>query len=82
MCQGSFQDLVISYTQTAGRHEEALSSHGYKHTPVVEVHDSLDGAASSSVDVPFKAWQQRRHHVHTVLFTLPTNIQTETRLII
>lgn len=42
-----------------------------KDTPVVEVHDSLDSAAPSGVDVPFKAWQQRRHHVHSVPFTLP-----------
>lgn len=41
------------------------------HTPVVEVHDSLDGAAASGVDVSFKARQQRRHHVNAILFTLP-----------
>lgn len=41
------------------------------HAPVVEVHDGLDGAAASGVDVAFEARQQRRHHVHSVPLTLP-----------
>lgn len=61
----------------------AFSSHGHTHThtntPVVEVHDSLDGAAPSSVNVSFKAWQQRCHHVHSVPFTLPVKWKNRQR---
>lgn len=39
--------------------------------PVVEVHDGLDGRASSSVDVSFKSWHQRSDHVHSVSFPFP-----------
>ena len=46
-------------------------------SPVVEVHDGLDGAASPRGDVTLEARQQRRHHVHTVLLTVPaTSNQT------
>lgn len=60
-------------TQTAGGFTADFLSQGHKHThtPVVEVHDSLDGAAPSGVDVSFKPWQQRSHHVHSVFFALP-----------
>lgn len=50
-------------------------SHGVgERSPVVEVHDGLDGAAASGGDVTLEARQQRRHHVHSVLFTLPEGI--------
>lgn len=39
--------------------------------PVVEVHDGLDGAAATGVDVALEARQQRRHHVHPVPLALP-----------
>lgn len=43
--------------------------------PVVEVHDSLDGAAAPCGDVSLKTRQQRRHHVHSVLLTLSERIK-------
>lgn len=46
-------------------------SASHTNTPVVEVHDGLDGAAASGVDVSLEAWQQRSHDVHSVPFTFP-----------
>ena len=39
-------------------------------SPVVEVHDGLDGVAAPGGDVPLEAGQQRRDHVHPVLPSL------------
>ena len=45
-------------------------------SPVVEVHDGLEGVPSSRGDVSFKAREQRGDHVHAVLLTLPVSKQS------
>lgn len=40
-------------------------------SPVVEVHDGLEGVPSPRGDVSLKAGKQRGHDVHAVLLTLP-----------
>lgn len=47
-------------------------------SPVVEVHDGLDGAAPPCGDVPLEARQQRRHYVHAVLLTVPETHPSQT----
>lgn len=45
-------------------------------SPVVKVHDSLDGIPSTSGDVSLEAGKQRGDHVHTVFLTLPVSEDT------
>ena len=52
----------------------------HTNTPVVKVHDSLDGVPSSCCDVSLKARKQRGDHIHTVLFTLPVSKHTSVTL--
>lgn len=52
-------------------------------SPVVEVHDGLEGVPSPRGDVSLKAGKQRGHDVHAVLLTLPVRehscIETDRR---
>lgn len=47
-------------------------------SPVVEVHDGLDGVPSPRCDVPFEAGEQRCDDVHAVLPPLPVDTQIKT----
>lgn len=43
--------------------------------PVVEMHDSLEGAPSSCVDVSLKTRQERSDNIHTVFLALPVDFK-------
>lgn len=65
--QTNYNSAVFSLTS------DLLNSCG---SPVVEVHDGLNGVPSSRGDIPLKSREQRRDHVHAVLLTLPESKHT------
>lgn len=63
-------------TFTAIRHQPT----GSCDSPVVEVHDSLDGVPASRGDVSLEPGEQRCDDIHAVLPPLPVNTQIKTMI--
>lgn len=72
--------MVLRTQQNPVRPSRPSADRGSCDSPVVEVHDSLDGVPASRGDVSFEPGEQRRDDIHAVLPPLPVNTQIETMI--